>query len=44
VNELMVFDFGPLRDFVKGFRKRVLGGLGWWSVDREEGLWYDLIF
>jgi hypothetical protein len=34
----MVFDFGSLRVFVKGFRKKVLGlgGLGGrWSVDRE---------
>ena len=44
MNELMVFDFGSLRVFVKGFRKRVLGGLGGrWSVDREECQWYNFL-
>jgi hypothetical protein len=36
----MVFDFGSLRVFMKGFKKRVLGRLGGWSVDREDGLSY----
>jgi hypothetical protein len=40
----MVFDFGSLRIFMKGFKKRVLGRLGGWSVDREEGLCYLFFF